>query len=185
MNAKQSAINSSPRSKKGISTVPVANEQSPTFTCPRTTEEVYTMGVKLQYMIGDLYLNYADKDKVTKNILMGMAMKQLDKKAEVQELANIDLNKKLNFFYNNGGPILEPPVDEKKAKEINGFFNRIAENYLMKIDDLIHRTTEEDQGGFDVLETEVNKIIVRMLTDLANLYHEKEIRMAFKNLINL
>lgn len=182
MNAKQAAILNSRNSKKDYSISSLLTEQVQLFTCPRTTEEVYSIGIKLQYMIGDLYLKYADRgDKVLKNTYNALALKQLDKKAEIQRLANIDLNEKLNYFYNHGGPIIEPPVDEKKAREINGFFNRIAENYFVKIEELISKNSDASTE----LEAEVNQIIVRMLTDLANLYHEKEIRMAFKELIYL
>lgn len=182
MNAKQAAILNLRNSKKDHIISSLSTEQVQLFTCPRTTEEVYSIGIKLQYMVGDLYLKYADRgDKVLKNTYNALALKQLDKKTEIQRLANIDLNEKLNYFYNNGGPIIEPPVDEKKAREINGFFNRIAENYFFKIEELISKNSDASAE----LEDEVNQIMVRMFTDLANLYHEKEIRMAFKELIYL
>lgn len=182
MNAKQITIVNAKHSKKDYNIHALSAEQVQMFTCPRTTEEVYSLGVKLQYMVGDLYLKYADSgDKVRKNAFMGLALKQLDKKTEIQRLANIDLNEKLNYFYNNGGPIIEPTVNEKTAREINGFFNRIAENYLLKMEELI----SESADNHVALEVEVNQMIVRMLTDLANLYHENEIRMAFKELIFL
>ncbi len=180
MNAKQVTISNPHNNKKNYSISSLSTEQAQLFICPRTTEEVYSIGIKLQYMIGDLYLKYTNQgDKALKNLYGALALKQLDKKTEIQRLANIDLNEKLNYFYNNGGPIIEPPVDEKRAREINGFFNRIAENYLLKIEELI-----SSNDGAE-LESEVNKLIIRMLTDLANLYHEQEIRMAFKELIYL
>jgi len=184
MNAKQAAMFNSNKRKKDSSNSALTSEHTYSFTCPHTTEDVYSMGIKLLYLIGDMYLDYANgSDKAIKNILKELALKQLNKKTEIQKLADMDLNNKLTYFYENGGPIIEPPVSEKRAKEINGFFNRIADNYLKNIEEQISKVNVDNNAK--ELEGNVNQIIVRMLTDLANLYFENEIRMAFKELINL
>jgi len=185
MNAKKETIFDAHGIKDKPTYSIISNEPAHIFSCPRTTEEVYSIGIKLQYLIGDLYLKYADKcNKASKEKLKMMALRQLDKKTEIQRLANIDLNEKLTYFYNNGGQVIEPPVSEKRAKEINGFFNRIAGNYLIKIEELISQAHESDEK-INELDSDVSKIEVRMLTDLANLYYEQEIRMAFKEIIFL
>ncbi len=182
MNAKQAAMLNSNKRKKEPSSA-LTTEPKYSFSCPHTTEDVYSIGIKLQYLIGDMYLDYENgSDKATRIVLKELALKQLNKKNEIQKLADMDLNNKLTYFYENGGPIIEPPVSEKRAKEINGFFNRIAENYLKNIEVQISKANE---SNVQELEGNVNQIIVRMLTDLANLYIENEIRMAFKELIYL
>jgi hypothetical protein len=119
-----------------------------------------------------------------KDSLKALAIKQLDRKAEIQKLANLNLNEKLAYFYNNGGPIIEPPVSVRQAKEINGFFNRIVANYLNQMDVIINKATKV-HDSLNELEVEINKIIIRMLTDLANLYQDDDIRLAFKEMISL
>ena len=150
------------------------------ISCPRSVEEAYSIGIKLQYLIGDRYLKYAKASKVLK----ALAIKQLDRKTEIQKLANTNLDEKLAYFYNNGGPIIEPPVSERQAKEINGFFNRIVTNCLNQIDVIISKAVESNDS-LKELEGEINRIMIRMLTDLANLYHDDEIRLAFKEMIRL
>lgn len=153
--------------------------------CPRSAEEVFSTGIKLQYLIGDMYLAAADASRgELKGKLNALAMKQLDKKTEIQKLANLHLNEKLTYFYNNGGPIIEAPVSERQAREVNGFYNRIIDNYIHQME-LVLRSVITDTESFPKLEERINEIEIRMLTDLANLYHQNEIRMAFKDLINL
>lgn len=158
----------------------IANELLNLYSCPRSAEEVYSIGIKLQYLIGDMYLKHGNSNKELKSL----AIKQLDRKAEIQKLANINLNEKLNYFYNNGGPIIEPPVSERQAKEINVFFNRIVANYLVQMDVIISKAAAGNDS-MNELEGKINKIVIRLLTDLANLYHNDEIRQAFKEMICL
>jgi hypothetical protein len=182
MNAKQPTfmnLDNNP-AERIYKAIPV--EQLEAISCPRSKEEVYSTGIKLLYLVGDIYLKYTNTSKgFPKNTLKALALKQLDRKTEIQKLAEKEFNEKLNYFYNNGGPIIEPPVSENQAKEINGFFNRIAVNYLNQIDVTIRKAS---QDHFE-LEIEINKIMVRMLTDLANLYHDNDIRKAFKEMIPL
>jgi hypothetical protein len=169
--------------KRSYSATPT--EQINPISCPCSVEEVYSIGIKLQYLTGDMYLKYANTSKgFPKDSLKALAIKQLDRKAEIQKLANLNLNEKLAYFYNNGGPIIEPPVSVRQAKEINGFFNRIVANYLNQMDVIISKATKVNDS-FNELEVEINKIIIRMLTDLANLYHDDDIRLAFKEMISL
>ncbi len=182
MNAKQAAMLNSNKRKKDSNSA-LSTEPKYSFSCPHTTEDVYSIGIKLLYLIGDMYLDYANgSDKAIKSLLKELALKQLNKKTEIQKLADADLNNKLTYFYENGGPVMEPPVSEKRAKEVNGFFNRIVDNYLKNIEEQISKVNEDNAQK---LEDNVNQIIVRMLTDLANLYFENEIRMAFKEMIYL
>lgn len=156
---------------------PVA--QKNTISCPCSAEEVYSIGIDLQYLIGDMYLNLVNSSKGSmKSTLKELAMKQLDKKVKIQKLANINLNEKLNYFYNNGGPIIEPPVSKRQAQEINGFFTRIVNNRLNQINVIINKANDYNDDLND-LENEVNQIMKRMFTDLANLYNEDEIISAF------
>lgn len=152
---------------------------------PRTTEEVYTLGIKLQYLIGDMYLTTSNASKgQVRSILKELALKQLARKTEIEKLAKIDLNEKLTFFYNHGGPIMLPPVSEQQAKEMYGFFMKIAANYLNQMD-IVLRTAAEDPDSLNKVDERINEIRVRLLTDLAKMYHQSEIRMAFKEMFSL
>lgn len=160
----------------------ISTELLNSISCPRSVEEVYSIGIKLQYLIGDIYLSLANSSKGSlKNTYKAMAIKQLDRKVEIQKLANAHLNEKLMYFYNNGGPIIEPPVSERQAKSINGFFNRIAGNHLNQLDVIISKA--EGFDGINELEGEINEIIIHMFTDLANLYQDDDIKLAFKEMI--
>lgn len=152
---------------------------------PRTTEEVYTLGIKLQYLIGDMYLTTSNASKgQVRSTLKDLALKQLARKTEIEKLAKMDLNEKLTYFYNHGGPIMLPPVSEQQAKEMYGFFIKIAANYLTQMD-VVLRTTADDPENINTVDERINEIRVRMLTDLAKMYHQNEIRMAFKEMFSL
>jgi len=51
--------------------------------------------------------------------------------------------------------------------------------------DVIISKATKVHDSLNELEVEINKIIIRMLTDLANLYHDDDIRLAFKEMISL
>lgn len=155
------------------------------ITPPRTTEEVYTLGIRLQYLIGDMYLTTSNASKgQIRSLLKELALKQLERKAEIEKLAKIDLNEKLTYFYNNGGPIMLPPVTEQQAKEMYGFFIKIAANYLNQMD-VVLRTAADDPESINTVDDRMNEIRVSMLTDLAKMYHQNEIRTAFKEIFHL
>lgn len=152
---------------------------------PRSVEEIYTMGISLQYYIGDIYLRLAAMNKGTqKNRYNEIAVAQLKVKNEIQKLANAHLNEKLNYFYNNGGPVIEAPISEREAKELNGFFNRIVANYLNQMDVIVTMTAEGSMSSSD-LESEINNIIIRMFVSLSNLYQLDDLKQAFHNMASV
>jgi len=185
MNAKQSTIMNPTNSSTERIYSTISTEQFDVIPCPRSKEEVYSIGIKLLYLTGDIYLKYANtRNGFPKNTLKALALKQLDRKSEIQKLAQRELNERLAYFYNNGGPIIEPLVSEIQAKEINGFFNRITANYLDQMDVTISKANQCNDN-LKVLEGEINKIMARMLVDLANLYHDTDIRQAFEEMIRM
>ncbi len=149
------------------------------MSCPRSVEEAYSLGISLQYYIGDIYLTLAGSITGHKKIFNDIAIAQLDTKNKLQKLANTALNEKLAYFYNNGGCIIEPPVSEIQAKEINGFFNRIVANCLNQIDVIVTMATEGSTPPKE-LESEINNIIIRMYTSLGKLYQAADIKCAFE-----
>lgn len=152
---------------------------------PRSVEEIYTMGISLQYYIGDIYLRLAAMNKgAQKNRYNEIAVAQLNVKNEIQKLANAHLNEKLNYFYNNGGPVIEAPISEREAKELNGFFNRIVANYLNQMDVIVTMTAEGSMSSSD-LESEINNIIIRMFVSLSNLYQLDDLKQAFHNMASV
>lgn len=154
-------------------------------TCPRSVDEVYSLGIKLQYYIGDIYLalNSIHQGEV-KALYQELALKQLDAKDEIQKLANENLNKLLAYFYNNGGPIIESPVSEQMAKEMQPFYNRISANFLKQLDDWVIKASKQDMDA-DEVERTINNIFIEMYSTMSMLFPVEEVQDAFKELVIL
>lgn len=147
---------------------------------PRSVDEVYSLGTKFQYYLGDVYLALNAQQGSTKNFYKEQAMKQLDIKKEIRSLANDNLNQLLGYFYDNGGPIIEPPVSEAMAKEMQPFFNRIAANTLNQISLAID---DANVIKAENLVKMINIAIVDMYTAMSKLFKtNKEVSEAFNNL---
>ncbi|CFX21876.1 Uncharacterized [Syntrophomonas zehnderi OL-4] len=152
---------------------------------PRSVEEIYNLGISLQYYIGGIYLKLANTSKgEQKKNYSQMALAQLNVKKTILQLINENLNEKLTYFYNNGGPIINPPVSEREAKELSGFFNRIAANYLNQIDAIVTMAAKRNTDA-DELKNEIDNIIVHMYGSLSNLYQHDDLKQAFHNMAEL
>ncbi len=154
-------------------------------SCPRCECEVYAVGISLEYFVGSIFLALADIEKGTrKPDYTHLAMKQLERKEKIVEINNDKLNQLLQYFYDNGGPIIELPVDEQKVA-------RIAPRYNTLVNDFLHRMTvlvNESCAGTikaDQMETEVGANILEMYTAMKALYREYELRNAFDELIRI
>lgn len=163
----------------------VADKIARTIPCPRSMNDVYSLGVSLQYSIGETFLEIAELNQGNKrNLFTQLALKQLDAKAEIENLANANLNRLLAFFYNNGGPVIEPPVTNEQVKEIQPFFNRIMSNFYNQLDDSVQLTSK---GSMNVEELDkvINNVLIDMYSTMRKLYQADEIVTAFDELIRI
>jgi hypothetical protein len=113
-----------------------------------------------------------------------MALRQLEIKEEVDRFANADLNRLLWYFYNNGGPVIENPVSERLAKELQPFFNQIVANFLSQADVLLKMTANGNIGA-DAMEAEINHNLIRMYSTLSKLFQVEDMGKACENLIGI
>lgn len=153
--------------------------------CPCSVDEVYSLGVSLQYCIGDIYLQLETMCRGDQKIkYKNLALLQLDIKEEIEKLANENLNKLWLYFYNNGGPVIQSPVSEKMAREIQPFFNRIASNFLNQVNVLVSLAAKRNMNASE-LESAINNNVIDMYTTMAMLFRVDEIQDAFDQLINV
>ncbi len=162
-----------------------ADKFTRTVPCPRSMNDVYSLAVSLQYCIGDTFLELAELNQGSqKDLYTQLALKQLDAKAEIEKLANANLNRLLSFFYNNGGPIIEPPVTNEQARDIQPFFNRIMYNFYDQLDSIVELTSNDSKSEID-LEKLTNTYIVNMYSTMSKLFRADEIITAFDELIRI
>jgi len=153
--------------------------------CPRSADEVYSLGVSLQYYIGDIYLELEALTQGEQRLqYQNLALSQLTVKQEIEKLANENLNRLLWYFYNHGGPVIEAPVTEKMAKEIQPFFNRIAVNFLNQLDVLVRLASKGNMSPSE-LESTINDGIIDMYATMSMLFNTDEIKDAFSELIEI
>lgn len=153
--------------------------------CPRSVDDVYSLGVRIQYYIGAVYLELDGMSKGSKQtVYTALALKQLEGKEEIEKLVNENLNRLLGWFYNNGGAIIEPPVSEQLAKELQPFFNRVMANFLYQLDVLMKMTAKGDISASD-LDESINNNIIALYTVLCKLFKDEEIKDAFNELIGI
>ena len=162
-----------------------AYELANSIPCPRSANDVYSIGVSMQYCIRAKYIELDNLQRSDdKTYLEGQAAKQLAIKSEIEKLAKFNLNYVLKEFYDHGGPIMEDPVSEQMVKEIQPFFNRIMSNFLQSLDAIVHQT---DLGKLSVEEmvTDVNRKICEMYNSLGSMFQIVEIKGAFSDLIEI
>ncbi len=148
--------------------------------CPRSADEAYSMGVKIQGFIGGIMAeNFSG---VGSREEREAVKRQLAIKNRIRQLAEFNLNQLLDYFYNNGGPVIEPPVSEYTAKEIQPFFNRIAVNALTQM----MEAAEQYQGDLQEAVMSITDIIVSMYEAMSKLYPEaNEVKTAFAEMREL
>lgn len=152
--------------------------------CPRSAEDVYALGISLQKYISSLYVELAEMNKGRKNPYTNMVLKQLVIKRKLEELSRENLNGLLAYFYNNGGPIIEPPVSEQLAAEIQPSVNSIVSGFLTQANLLINRAVEGDLKADD-LETEIDDQVMSMYTAMGRIFQNDDMQKAFEQLINV
>jgi hypothetical protein len=152
--------------------------------CPRSAEDVYALGISLQKYISSVYVELAEMNKGRKNPYTNMVLKQLVIKRKLEELSRDNLNGLLAYFYNNGGPIIEPPVSEQLAAEIQPSVNSIVSSFLTQANLLINQAVEGDLLAGD-LEAEIDNKIIDMYTAMGRIFKHADMQKAFEQLIEV
>lgn len=153
--------------------------------CPRSVDQIYSLGVRIQYHIGDVYLELERVNQGTaKSQYKTLALRQLDGKGEIEKLANINLNRLLSYFYNNGGPVIEPPVSEELVQEVRPFYVRLSENFLKQLDFIVNLASKGRMNVSEIEDT-INHSVAELYLTLTMLYPQDEMKKAFSDLIRV
>lgn len=152
-------------------------------SCPRCEYDVYAIGISLEYFVGSVFVALAEMDRnVSGSEYTRLAMMQLERKEKIVAVNNNKLNQMLQYFYDNGGPIIEPPVDEQKAARIAPRFNAIINEFCDRMDVLVNESSSGRMGARE-MEKETNAAVLEVYTASKALYREYELRNAFDDLL--
>jgi hypothetical protein len=160
-----------------------AYELASSLPCPKSANDVYSLGVSLQYCIRAKYLELAGQN-IGKDFLIDQAAQQLAIKNKMEELAAFKLNVLLGKFYDQGGPIIEDPVSKQMVKEIQPFFNRIISLFLQSLDEITYQAVTQNMGVQEMV-SEVIRQINETYNALGKMFPVKEIEGAFADLLDI
>lgn len=159
-----------------------ADKMANPVVCPRCVDEVYSLGISLEEYLGRVYLELAELNKGKKNPYTNLLLDHLGIKKGIEELAKDNLDQLLTYFYENGGPIIEKPVSELTAREIQPFFNRVVTSFLDQMDFVWNKAYQGKMSASD-LNNQINEHIVAMYTSMGKLFRNEEMQNAFNELI--
>ena len=162
-----------------------ANELAQSTPCPRNVNDVYSLGVNLQYCIGTRYRELADMTRnENETACIKLAEKQMEIKRRIDKAASHHLNILIQYFYEHGGPVIEDPISEDMVKEINPFYNRLMNNFLESLDEVTEKVRSGEMS-IGEMETTVNRELISMFGALGNLFGVNEMRKAFHDLVEI
>lgn len=165
--------------------IQAANELAQSTPCPRSVNDVYNLGVNLQYCIGTRYRELADLNQnETRSACIRLAEKQMEIKKRIDKAASHHLNILIQYFYEHGGPVIEDPISEDMVKEINPFYNRLMTNFLESLDEVTEKVRCEEMSIGD-MENTINRELISMYGALGNLFGVSEMRKAFHDLVEI
>lgn len=150
--------------------------------CPRSVEEVYWLGVNIQNYLATIYNELIVlSTSPAKNIYRKLALKQVEVKQEIENLAKENTNRLLQYFYDNGGPIIEAPVSEKTAVELKPYFKQFMDSFLNQVTLLVNKASgnEITAGDFNF---EINYQVISMYIAMSKLYQAEDVKNAFTQL---
>lgn len=150
--------------------------------CPRSADEVYSMSIKVVNFVDKIYSEMAAKYCDDRALQEEVSRQRVIKKT-IRQLADHNLNQLLDYFYSHDGPIIEPPVSEQTAKEIQPFFSRITVNALTQIE----AVTDRNQAASPAEAAEViSAVTVNMYEGMSRLYAGiPEVKETFEELMQL
>lgn len=158
---------------------------SKAISCPRSECDVYAIGIGLEYFVGSVFMALADVEKIAaKSEYTQLAMRQLDRKERIVAVNNDKLNQMIQYFYDHGGPVIEPPVDEQRTDKITPRFNTLINEFFNRMDVLVSEAYA-DRTDVDEIENEIDASVLKMYTTMKGLYREYELRNAFDEIISI
>lgn len=162
-----------------------AYELASSQPCPRSVNDVYALGVNLQYCIRAKYNELNELLPGRGNMLLTQqAARQLTIKTEIEKQAKYKLNIILGEFYEHGGPIMEDPVSKQMAKDIQPFFNRHISNFLIRLDELT-RQAEHGKMKAEEMTTAVEKQLKDTYAAMAEMFRNADMESAFTDLLEI
>ena len=160
-----------------------AYEAASSLPCPRSVSDVYNLGVSLHYCVRAKYIEIADLMN-EKAYLTDQAAQQLQNKFTIEKLAAYNLNVQLGKFYAEGGPIMEDPVTNETAAQIQPFFSRNMSRFLQTLDELSGQVLTKRMSGQEMTAA-VDQQMAESLAAMKKMFQDEEIQMAFADLIEM
>lgn len=178
--------------KRGVATInsvlainyrtKAAYEAVRSVTCPRCASDVFSLGVYLQYCIRAKYLELAELNQGEAKInYQRLAEQHLQEKNALQKIAKFELNRLLAYYYDHGGPVMEPPLSEQRAKKINPLFNHFVTLFIDQLDDIFVAAYERKIKP-DELDLAVRRQTAGLYDQVARLIPIDEIKDALGEL---
>lgn len=151
--------------------------------CPRSELDVYSFAIDMESYLSSVFAALANTRRgSSKMACTNLAFKQLERKEVIAKVNNDRLNIIMQYFYTNGGPIIEPPVNESRAKEIEQHFTYILANFIDQMDILV-RMGSTGNIKIDRLADKVKIYIIDMYKAMEALYWENDMQKAFDAMI--
>ncbi len=160
-----------------------AYEQASSLPCPRSVNDVYNLGVSLQYCVRAKYLEMADLMN-EKAYLTAQAAHQLKNKSKIEKLAAYNLNVQLSKFYAEGGPIMEGPVTNETAAQIQPFFGRNMSRFLQTLDELSSQMLTKRMSEQEMAAA-IDQQMIETLEAMKKMFQDEEMELAFAELIEM
>lgn len=157
-----------------------AYELASSLPCPQSVNDVYNLGISLHYCVRARYLEIAELLN-DKTFLLDLAAQQLDIKAEIEKLAVYNTNVQLSKFYAQGGPIMEHPIDNAAAKQIQPFFSRIVSRFLVTLDELVNQVLTRKISALE-MPAAVNQQMAETYENMQKMFQDQEMADAFEEL---
>lgn len=160
-----------------------AYEVANSLSCPRSVNDVYNLGITLQYCVRAKYLELAEllNDKAW---LKDQAAQQLAVKSKIEKLAAYNLDIQLIRFYEQGGPIMDDPVSSTAAQQIQPFFSRIMSRFLEMLDALTSQVLTK-KISVEELPAAVSQQMIETYAAMERMFQDQDLQSAFAELIEI
>jgi hypothetical protein len=164
--------------------MPKYHTRAAQVACPRSVEDVYSLGISLQNYISSLYLELSESKTKSKKSFTRLMVKQVMIKKEIEKRAKDNLNQLLTYFYENGGPIIEPPLSEETASDLQPYINFIVNDFLNHLHTILDQAADENVSASDI-DDQVDRQIIMMFRAMGKLVKNDKMQNAFDEIINL
>lgn len=155
------------------------------MNCPRCEHDVYAFAMRIQYYIGSLFLELADRNKSCKAAYTSRAAAQLTMKDKIAGYSNERLNDLLRiFYYVNEGQVIPPPVSETMAETIQPDFDAKLTSFIKQLDEIV-AAASIGKLTVEEAENQINAGVIEMYSQLKAVYQAEEIQTAIEEMIRI